>query len=142
MVRRPSFGLRYHFFYLSFLPVCDPNFKILNNHVKEKSITWKEEIIMSSYREYKKKALENPEVKAEYDELQPEYDLIQAMIDARVSQNMTQKDLLEATGITQADISRIENGTRNPSLAMLKRIATGLGMQLRLEFVPTPAKHM
>ena len=49
---------------------------------------------MSSYREYKKKALENPEVKAEYDELQPEYDLIQAMIDARVSQNMTQKDLL------------------------------------------------
>ena len=99
-------------------------------------------IIMSSYREYKKKALENPEVKAEYDELQPEYDLIQAMIDARVSQKMTQKDLSEATGITQADISRIENGTRNPSLAMLKRIATGLGMQLRLEFVPTPAKHM
>ena len=87
---------------------------------------------MSSYREYKKKALENPEVKAEYDELQPEYDLIQAMIDARVNQNMTQKDLSEATGITQADISRIENGTRNPSLAMLKRIATGLGMQLRL----------
>ena len=97
---------------------------------------------MSSYREYKKKALENPEVKAEYDELQPEYDLIQAMIDARVNQNMTQKDLSEATGITQADISRIENGTRNPSLAMLKRIATGLGMQLRLEFVPTPSKHM
>ena len=90
---------------------------------------------MSSYREYKKKALDNPEVKAEYDELQPEYDLIQAMIDARVNQNMTQKDLSEATGITQADISRIENGTRNPSLAMLKRIATGLGMQLRLEFV-------
>lgn len=99
-------------------------------------------IIMSSYREYKKKALENPEVKAEYDELQPEYDLIQAMIDARVSQNVTQKDLSEATGITQADISRIENGTRNPSLVMLKRIATGLGMQLRLEFVPTPAKHI
>ena len=37
--------------------------------------------------------------------------------------------------ITQADISRIENGTRNLSLAMLKRIAAGLGMQLRLEFV-------
>ena len=93
-------------------------------------------IIMSSYREYKKKALENPEVKAEYDELQPEYDLIQAMIDARVSQNMTQKDLSEATGITQADISRIENGTRNPSLAMLKRLAAGMGMSLKVEFVP------
>ena len=27
---------------------------------------------------------QNPEVKAEYDALQPEYDIIQAMIDARV----------------------------------------------------------
>lgn len=91
---------------------------------------------MSSYEEYKKKALNIPEVKAEYDELQPEYDLIQAMIDARISQNITQKKLSEATGITQADISRIENGTRNPSLAMIKRIAAGLGMQLKLEFIP------
>lgn len=96
---------------------------------------------MSSYKDYKEKALSNPEVKAEYDALQPEYDLIQAMIDARNSQNITQKELAERTGITQADISRIENGTRNPSLAMVKRIAAGLGMQLRLEFVPTPTKH-
>ena len=42
------------------------------------------------------------------------------MIDARVQQNMTQKDLSAKTGITQADISRIENGTRNPSLSMVK----------------------
>lgn len=96
---------------------------------------------MSSYKDYKEKALSNPEVKAEYDALQPEYDLIQAMIDARTSQNITQKELSELTGITQADISRIENGTRNPSLAMVKRIAAGLGMQLRLEFVPTPSKR-
>lgn len=54
---------------------------------------------------------------------------------------MTQKELSDRTGITQADISRIENGTRNPSLAMVKRIAAGLGMQLRLEFVPTPTKN-
>ena len=67
-----------------------------------------------------------------------EYDIIQAMIDARVKQNITQKELSERTGITQADISRIERGTRNPSLAMMKRIAAGLGMQLRLEFIPLP----
>ncbi len=96
---------------------------------------------MSSYKDYKEKALNNPEVKAEYDALGPEYDLIQAMIDARNSQNITQKELSERTGITQADISRIENGTRNPSLAMVKRIAAGLGMQLKLEFVPTIAKQ-
>jgi predicted transcriptional regulator len=95
---------------------------------------------MSSYKIYKEKVLQNPEVKAEYDELQPEYDIIQAMIDARVSQNITQMELSERTGITQADISRIENGTRNPSLSMVKKLAQGLGMQLKLEFVPTTAR--
>lgn len=92
---------------------------------------------MSSYKEYKERVLQNQEVKAEYDALQPEYDIIQAMIDARVSQNLTQKELSARTGITQADISRIENGTRNPSLDMVKRLANGLGMQLKLEFIPS-----
>lgn len=56
--------------------------------------------------------LKDPKVKAEYDALQPEYDIIQAMINARVQQNMTQKELSAKTGITQADISRIENTGR------------------------------
>ena len=84
--------------------------------------------------------MQNPEVKAEYDALQPEYDIIQTMIDARVQQNMTQKDLSARIGITQADISRTENGTRNPSLNMVKKHAQGLGMQLKLEFIPKPVK--
>ena len=104
-------------------------------------MTMKGDNIMSSYIEYKEKALSNAKVRTEYDALQPEYDLIQAMIDARTSQNITQKELSAITGITQADISRIENGTRNPSLAMLKRLATGLGMQLKLEFISTGLKH-
>ena len=90
---------------------------------------------MSRYEEYKKKALKNPDVKTEYDALEPEYDIIQAMIDARKDQNLTQKELSDRTGITQADISRIEKGTRNPSLEMLKRLAKGLGMQLKVEFI-------
>lgn len=63
------------------------------------------------------------------------------MIYTRVQQNMTQKDLSAKTGITQADISRIENGTRNPRLSMVKKFAQGLGMQLKLEFVPMPTKN-
>ena len=77
--------------------------------------------------------MQNPEVKAEYD-------IIQTMIDARVQQNMTQKDLSARTEITQADISRIENGMRNSSLNMVKKLAQGLGMQLKLEFIPKPVK--
>ena len=91
---------------------------------------------MGNYAEYKQQLLSDPAVRAAYDELQPEYDIIQALIDARKSKNMTQKDLSEATGITQADISRIENGTRNPSLKMVKRLAAGMGMRLKLEFLP------
>ena len=73
------------------------------------------DMAMSGYKVYKKRALQNPEVKAEYDAQQPGYDIIQAMIDERVQQNMTQKDLSAKIGITQADISQIENGTRNPN---------------------------
>ncbi len=38
------------------------------------------------------------------------------------------------TGITQADISRFENGTGNPSLRTLKRLAKGLGMNIKIKF--------
>lgn len=87
---------------------------------------------MDRYEELKQELLQNPEVKKEYDSLEFEYSLIRAMYETRKEQHLTQKDLSERTGITQADISRIENGTRNPSLAMLKRLAAGLGMQLKL----------
>ncbi len=91
---------------------------------------------MSRYEEFRKEMLADPGVKEEYDALEPEFDIIQAMIDARKDQHLTQKELSRRTGITQADISRIENGTRNPSLDMIKRLARGMGMQLKLEFIP------
>ena len=91
---------------------------------------------MSSYSQLKQELLKNPEVKAEYEALEPEFNIIQAMIDARREQEMTQEELSRRTGITQADISRIENGTRNPSLEMVKRLAKGLGMRLKLELIP------
>ncbi len=78
--------------------------------------------------------------KKEWDDIQPEMDVIRAMIDARISQNMTQKELAERTGINQADISKLENGTRNPSLKLLKRLAAGMGMTLKIEFIPLPKK--
>ena len=65
-----------------------------------------------------------------------ELDVIRAVVEARISQNLTQKELAARTGIDQADISKLENGTRNPSLNLLKRLADGMGMVLRIEFVP------
>ena len=77
----------------------------------------------------------------EYETIQPEMDVIRAIVDARSSQNLTQKELAERTGINQADISKLENGTRNPSVNLLKRLADGMGMALRIEFVPKQQKN-
>ena len=88
------------------------------------------------YDDYLQEQLKNPDVKKEWDDLQPEMDVIRAIVDARTSQNMTQKELAERTGINQADISKLENGTRNHSVNLLKRLAYGMGMSLKIEFVP------
>ena len=80
--------------------------------------------------------LKDEEFRKEYEVIQPEMDVIRAIVDARTSQNLTQKELAERTGINQADISKLENGTRNPSVNLLKRLADGMGMALRIAFVP------
>ena len=91
----------------------------------------------NTFNEFLEKQLRNPKIKAEYDALEPEFTIIQAMIDARRRSGLTQEQLSERSGISQADISRLENGNANPSLKTLRRLAAGLGMKLRLEFQPT-----
>ena len=88
-----------------------------------------------SFRDTLKERLNDEAFKKEYDVLEPEYQLINAMIDARKETNMTQKQLSEITGIAQGDISKIENGCANPSLKTIERIAEGMGKKLKLEFV-------
>jgi len=91
---------------------------------------------MKTLKEFKKEQLKNPEFRKEYESIQPEMDVIRALIDARTAKQLTQKQLAEKTGIHQADISKIENGTRNPSINLLKRLADGMDMVLKIEFVP------
>lgn len=91
---------------------------------------------MKTLKEYKVEQMKDTEFVKEYESIQPEMDVIRAIVEARTSQNLTQKELAERTGINQADISKLENGTRNPSVNMLKRLADGMGMVLKIEFVP------
>jgi transcriptional regulator with XRE-family HTH domain len=91
---------------------------------------------MKTYDDYLKEKLKNAEFRKEWDNIQPEFEVIKAMIDVRNQLNLTQKELARLTGIQQADISKIENGTRNPSLNLLKRLADGMGMRLELRFIP------
>ena len=87
-------------------------------------------------KEYKEKRMQNPEFADAYVEIQPEMNVIRALIDARISQNMSQKELSERTGISQTEISKLENGTRNPSIKLLQRLADGMGMVLNVTFTP------
>ena len=80
--------------------------------------------------------LEDIKFRKGYEDIQPEMDVIRAIVDARTAQNLTQKELSKRTGINQADISKLENGTRNPTVSLLKRLAEGMGMELRIQFIP------
>ena len=91
---------------------------------------------MSDFRNYLNEQLKDEEFKKEYENLAPEFSIIQAVIDARKESNLTQKELSERTGIAQSDISKLENGNSNPTLGMLKRLADGMNMTVKLEFVP------
>ncbi len=91
------------------------------------------------FEDFLQEQLKDPEFRKEYEALQPERAVIQAIIDARQKSGMTQKELSERTGIAQGDISKIERGNANPSIRTLQRLAAGMGMVMRIEFFPDSA---
>lgn len=56
------------------------------------------------------------------------------VISARSAANLTQKQLAQRSGVSQSNISKIENGNYQPSLSTLKRIAGALGKRLVVSF--------
>ena len=103
---------------------------------EEINIPVKKEVTGVKLKEYKEIKMRDPAFAKAYEEIQPEMNVIRAIIEARTSQNLTQKELSERTGIAQTEISRLENGTRNPSIKLLQRLANGMGMVLNVTFTP------
>ena len=91
---------------------------------------------MTKFNDYLDEQMKDPAFRKEWDALEPEFSIMQAMIDARKASGLTQKQLSERTGIAQADISKLESGNANPSLKTLQRLAAGMGMKVRVEFLP------
>ena len=89
----------------------------------------------AKFEDFLQEQLKDTEFRKEYEALQPERAVIQAMIDARKNSGLTQKELSERTGIAQGDISKLENGNANPSIRTLQRLANGMGMTLKVEFL-------
>jgi predicted transcriptional regulator len=77
----------------------------------------------------------NPYVLKELKENEAEYEIIRDIIRVRKEKNLTQKELAEIVGTKQANISRLESGSYNPSLEFLKKIAIAMGKRLEIRIV-------
>jgi predicted transcriptional regulator len=90
---------------------------------------------MSDFDDFLAEQLKDDEFRKEYEALEPEFAIIQAIIDSRKTEGLTQKELSNRSGIAQGEISKLENGNANTSIRTLQRLATAMGKKLRIEFV-------
>ena len=91
-----------------------------------------------SFKEFKKKALQNPEVKNEYNELSPSYALRKQLIKIRKEAGFTQEELAEILHTQKSNISRLENVNSkiSPKLSTIEDYARAVGFQLEIKFKP------
>lgn len=89
---------------------------------------------MTKISELHAKWMNDPNYRTEYEDLAEEFDLAEAMIEARIRHSLTQQQIAERMGTSQAAIARIESGKGNPSLKTLQRYAEATGSRLRIVF--------
>lgn len=82
-----------------------------------------------------KEEMNDPEFAAAWAETELEDQIKRLLINARLAEGLTQKQLSEKTGIRQSNISRIENGSALPTLATLNTIALALGKKLKITII-------
>ena len=89
-------------------------------------------------KEFKTKALSNPEVAKEYDELSPAYALRKQLIKIRKDAGLTQEELAEILHTKKSNISRLENVNSkiSPKLSTIEQYAKAVGYKLEISFVP------
>ena len=92
----------------------------------------------SGFKEFKEKALQIPEVKAEYDALSTAFDIKRQMIALRKKAGVTQEEMANLLGTKKSNISRLEsmNATNSPRLATIEDYARVLGYAVKVEFEP------
>ena len=94
-------------------------------------VVWNDELDISAETVYE----DGIDVTNEYDDTDITNIVIGYQIKKkRLEQFMSQEELAKNAGIDQSDLSKIERGCMNPSVKMLKKIAKGLGLKLKLSF--------
>jgi DNA-binding XRE family transcriptional regulator len=90
-----------------------------------------------SLQNLKTRALENPEVRTEYEKLENEFVFIDQLLSMRNQAGLTQAQLAERMHTQKSNISRLERGNANPSWATLQKYAHACGFKISL----TPMKN-
>ena len=88
-----------------------------------------------SFRQHLKESLENTEFKKAWREAEPEYQVSRALIAARLSKNISQRELARKANTTQAVISRLESMSANPSVGLIQKVASALNLKLKIQLV-------
>lgn len=89
-------------------------------------------------KDFKKKAIQNPEVKNEYNRLSSAYELRKQLIKIRKDAGFTQEELAKILHTKKSNISRLENVNSkiSPKLSTIEEYARAVGYKLELNFVP------
>lgn len=96
----------------------------------------KQELSENEWREFLEEELKsNPVFAKEWKSSEPEYQIARELAQARIDQNLTQKQLAERSGLGQSNISRIETGGASPTVSTLAQLASGLGKCLEIRLV-------
>jgi ribosome-binding protein aMBF1 (putative translation factor) len=68
--------------------------------------------------------------------MEPEFQIAKTVIEARITNGFSQKDLAQKINTKQSVISRLENAQTNPSISFLKRLATALNTPITVLVSP------
>ena len=92
---------------------------------------------MSTLKQFKRRALARPEVKAAYDASADEFAFLDEVLRARAEAGLTQAEVAARIGTTQSAIARLESAEpkHSPSIATLQRYAKALGYTVELRLV-------
>lgn len=82
------------------------------------------------WAELREDLLDDPNVKAAYDELEEEFRVAHQLIRARIEKKLTQAELAEKVGMKQAAIARLESGQSNPRYKTLAKVAKALDKKI------------
>jgi len=88
---------------------------------------------MKTLAQLKKEAFKRPGVRKACAQMQPEFQIIRALIISRNKKGMSQRKLAKKIGVTQSSLARFEAGGTNPTLSFLQKVTSGLGLELSVK---------